>query len=908
MKQMKKTAVTGILLLSLLSAAFISSAEKKENHEPSDTSITVIDRKAQLRIFNVYRTPVVIGKDGTFKRAYVPRMHRGKLQKNWIPEYQSPMPEENWRAAGFNDSEWKRSRLPVEKYRGQISGRKLGALHHATPNSIICARAKFLVNDPDRTENLHMSAKFVGGIAVFVNGKEVTRSYLPEGELKEDTLADKYPDDLYITEDGKYLQHIMKRMKNKKRWARRFRYLNDIEIPSSMLRKGINVVAVQIHRAPVNEDATTVTRRHYSGMFRVPGLWAYAGLHELTITAPAGSAVISNTGRPRGIQVWNCPRHATLSVNSYGDLGDPGSPIEIDAVRNGAFSGRFVISSTDTIENLSVSLSSLKAQSGTGELSGNTAVLRCGRRSRPSETQRHAHLFDGLHPTIPERIPALNKRFRIAHRKYVTCKGALLPVWITVKPPKGTPAGLYKGTVTVEADGLEKLNIPVRCTLHGWTLPDPIDYRVRNLNVFSPYSLALHYKVPLWSEEHLKLIEQSFNLMAAINARRVDIDCVPVLRARSAPLEHTMFRLVPKKDGKGYTYDFSIAEKVFDLIEKTMKAPLPLQINCWGDDRKRDKNKKVYRAWAVSNKHVPVLDPEKGNLSSVDNPPPGSEENYKFWKPILDELRTRIKKRGWLSAAALGHQSYCWQPAPAQVDIAHRIWPDAVWNFSAHSGTLNGRFKGTKNLVMITRYSECVWTAGKPRHRGYRRLLKPGRDKSIWNYSARNQHSDNSSLFRLLLKPEDMILRGHDGLGYMCTDFLPIKHPKRKGHYYLLNTKVGNVLGNSTRSFLAAGPDGPVATGRYEMFREGVQICEAILYLQRTLDAKKITGDLAKRVNAYLDSRSQFFLKGWHVNRSQSDRKLFALTAEAAGQIQTGEATTKTDEQKTDTDKKEQGE
>jgi hypothetical protein len=484
---------------------------------------------------------------------------------------------------------------------------------------------------------------------------------------------------------------------------------------------------------------------------------------------------------------------------------------------------------------------------------------------------------------VPDRIPLFKKRLRLRYRRYVNCDGAVLPLWVTVDVPEHAKPGLYKGTVTVRATGLKETVLPVHCHVYGWTLPDPVDYRVRQLNIFSPYSLALHYKVPYWSDKHLKLIEQSYRLMAAINARRVDIDLVPVLRARSAPIEHSMLRLVPKKDGKGYTYDFSIIERIFDAVEKRMQAPLPLQVNCWGDDRKRGKDKKVTRAWAVSNEHVPVLDPETGNLSSIPNPPPGSEENYKFWKPILDDLRKRIEKRGWWKAVAIGHQSYCWQPAPEQLDVARRIWSDGVWNFSAHSGTLNGVFKGAKGAVMLVPYSECVWTQGRLAPRGYRRLLEPGRDESIWNSSSRNGHYDDSGLFTLLLKPEEMILRGHDGLGYMCSDFLPIQ--RKKGRYYLLNSKVGNVLGNSTRSFLAAGPEGPAPTGRYEMFRDGVQLCEAMIYLQRALDAKKVQGELAKRVNAYLDKRSQRFLKGWHVNRPSLDRELLALAADVEAAV-----------------------
>jgi hypothetical protein len=65
------------------------------------------------------------------------------------------------------------------------------------------------------------------------------------------------------------------------------------------------------------------------------------------------------------------------------------------------------------------------------------------------------------------------------------------------------------------------------------------------------------------------------------------------------------------------------------------------------------------------------------------------------------------------------------------------------------------------------------------------------------------------------------------------------------------------------------------------MFREGVQCCEAIFYLQRALDTKQIEGELVERVDAYLDERSAKFLKpDWPVDRRDLDRRLFALAAE----------------------------
>ena len=505
---MAMNGISRIVVAVGVLATVCSHAEETEAKQPEE--IVVVDKRTQLRVFSVYRTPVVIGRDGNFKQAFVPG---GRGKRNPIEDYQSPLPDAGWRSPAFDDAEWTRTRAPVEKGRGQISGRNPGALHFATVNSIICARAKFIVDDPAQAGDLHLALTYVGGAAVYMNGREVTRLHLPDGEIKPDTLAGRYPDDLYITADGKYLLNRQQDMSEdeKQRFQERFRRARDIVIPAALLRKGLNVLSLELHRAPVNEAVQTVTRRVFGGVYRMPGVWAYAALTDLKLTASPGAAVTANVARPKGVQVWNCAPFDTISVNSYGDPGDPGAPIEIDAVRNGSFSGRFVVSSDATIDELKVALSPLRLHGGSAALDGEAVFLRRGRRATPAETSREEHLFDGLDTEVPKTVKAVIGKFQVGVKwewKYHYGDGAVLPLWITVTPPKDVLAGLYEGTVTVAAQGLVPLRIPVRCTVHDWTLPAPADYRVRSLNIFSPYSLAMHYKVPLWSDEHFKLIER----------------------------------------------------------------------------------------------------------------------------------------------------------------------------------------------------------------------------------------------------------------------------------------------------------------------------------------------------------------------------------------------------------------
>jgi hypothetical protein len=58
-----------------------------------------------------------------------------------------------------------------------------------------------------------------------------------------------------------------------------------------------------------------------------------------------------------------------------------------------------------------------------------------------------------------------------------------------------------------------------------------------------------------------------------------------------------------------------------------------------------------------------------------------------------------------------------------------------------------------------------------------------------------------------------------------------------------------------TRYMLLPGPDGPVSSVRFEMMREGVQECEARIFVEEALTEGKISGALADRCRQLLGRR-----------------------------------------------------
>ena len=257
---------------------------------------------------------------------------------------------------------------------------------------------------------------------------------------------------------------------------------------------------------------------------------------------------------------------------------------------------------------------------------------------------------------------------------------------------------------------------------------------------------------------------------------------------------------------------------------------------------------------------------------------------------MLDETRKKIEARKWFDVTTVGHNSYCFSPHPLVVDACKQIWPDGRWSYTAHNGTVgeNGAsFPGTdKNGSMPIFNADCVWTAPPPSLRGYARLLKPWKGYWCFTYRGTRSHCDIVEVRNI---PEMEMLRGLNGWSDFGVDFFPVKDARGRKAF------VGNGRGtggpdDGTIALLAPGPDGPVATERFEMLREGMQITEAVLFLHRAADGGLIDGDLKARVNSYLDDRAVNMIHGWLSGcaRSEYDAKLFALAGEVAGKLPTG--------------------
>jgi hypothetical protein len=857
---------------------------------PAQTGTVVLSNDSYVRAFLAFRTPVFVTKEGEVKVVLEP----GAKDPKPLADFQSPLPPADWIKPDFDDSAWDLQRSPVEVAPPWWGGDS--ALHIAPTNSVIHLRWKFLVDDPARVRDLKLAVEYVGGVVVRVNGQELTRAHLPAGELKPETLAEKYPDDLYVLEGNKMLQQrwpgepLSARSPFKEQiplLERRYRKLTDQAVPEKLLRKGTNVLTLEVRRAPTNEAVIRAERFKEGAMSTKQGIWAFAGLRNMRLTAAPGSGVAPNLERPKGVQVWNVTPFRTVSSYDYGDPAEPLRPVGVAAVRNGVFSGRLMVSSDQAVKGLKVAVTDLTAAEAGGKIPASAVRVRCAVPgvAIPYSQWAPPHRFDALLDAIPAEIPPI--KAPPPHENYLcepisrpgVTSGALAPLWLTVRVPRDAKPGKYEGTVNVSADGLKPTAVPLQLTVSDWTAPDPKDFRMQHFAYLSDDAVAKHYGVPLWSDKHLELASKSLALMAEINSRQVIANLAINFYGGNkggadSSNEESIVRWIKQEDGS-FKYDFTVFDKYLGMVAKTIGKPSLLRVNCWGEVSKKDGKMLHNGVTSVSR-----LDPATGKVEPMEQPVPGTEESYAFWKPVLDEVRKKVEARGWWDVTAIGHNSYCYPPVPEVVSMYKRIWADGTWSYTAHNGTLGMRFSAVeKGVSMPVRQADSVWTLGQLKARGQRALLQPR--PNIWCFTWRSSMRDYSELTLLRTIPEDEIMRGQDGVSDFGADLFPVKGAN--GRFYC----VGNGRGTggpscSTLAMLAPGPDGAVATERFEMLREGTELSEAILFMEKALLDKKIGGDLEGRVNRCLDERAEAFLKGWSAGRFDRDVSLLALAGEVA--------------------------
>jgi hypothetical protein len=838
----------------------------------------VLDTSGFWRLSLTLRTPVI--RDGDALREV-------GAACNTAP------PPKDWNETGFDDSAWVRlAGAPLASWSNwdPAARANVGFIYcHGSSLALaqLCLRGKFHVDDPAAAGGIKLAVCYRGGAAVYVNGRELVRSHLPkEGPLGPDTPAEAYPREAYYLEDGRLPEGYGRKGSTSPRLQLRLRTI-EAAIPPEMLRKGSNVLAVALFRAPLSKDVYEKLKplKHERDYL----LWDVCGLHSLRLTAPATARLRPNATRPAGVQVWNS---SLLNIDTdldWGDANETLRPIRIVGARNGAFSGKAVLGCDGAMAEVKAAVSDLAGPAG-AVIPAAAVRLRFAIADLPRAAAEQ-NRFDSLWETPPAEVPVRRKP---AHPAWVrtlpgqpaAVYGAVLPVWVTVQVPADARSGEYRATLTLRATAPGRANappafgvaggtpapqtkefsVPLELRVSDFKLPDPKDYRTFVEIVESPDTLALEYKLPLWSEAHWAHVEKSLALAGQASAKTCYI---PLICETNLGNEQSMVRWIEQGEHK-YGYDFTIVERYLDLVRRHQGPGTLVCFYVWdnfleggqfnGDIKFEPQQAREDRlAYAGKGPQVTVL--RAGVPARLRLPQYSDAAARPLWEGLARELRQRMHRRGMEANMLLGLATDS-VPAPAVVAFWKDLLSGVPWASHAHS------FRDVLHGVPVA-YSSAVWPPRFISFDGTSRLgWKNPRLMVQFARDVTDLHPP--TVFRLI--GEHNIGGDQRGFGRFGGDFWPLLKPGGQGgdtsvsgrfpkaNWRNLNVKV---------ALLGAGPQGPVATARFELLREGIQECEARIFIEQALAGGKLPPALAASCQALIAARNRALVMGLSPHKQE---------------------------------------
>jgi len=320
-----------------------------------------------------------------------------------------------------------------------------------------------------------------------------------------------------------------------------------------------------------------------------------------------------------------------------------------------------------------------------------------------------------------------------------------------------------------------------------------------------------------------------------------------------------------QKGPNRYDYDFAVMEKYLDAAEKNQGKPTIVVLYAWDvymadpatggfdaqwqAERMRGGKGGVYDLGPV----VTTWDPAAGKAGRLVLPRYVDGNSEALWKPLYEQLRARLAKRGLDKCVMLGMITDVW-PSKPDAEFLAKMAPGVGWVAHTHS------YGGGPMLhkVAPVSYKTAVWAIAHAVDKG---LMGWKMDTLLARY-WRQAGFDSYPAGQWRHLSEFAVTGNQRGTGRLGGEFWPVvkdksgqKKERIYGRYPQSNWRNLDIY----VSLLAPGPKGPMVTHHYVNFVEGVQEAEARIAIERAMtDAAtkdKLGDDLASRCQDALGER-----------------------------------------------------
>lgn len=350
---------------------------------------------------------------------------------------------------------------------------------------------------------------------------------------------------------------------------------------------------------------------------------------------------------------------------------------------------QLVISSGIDLESVSVETSPLTHSSGKSRLADDRLlkgfvryVMTDGLNKEGTGSCGHRpdlSLFDSTLVADPIDHLALTLPM-----KAKTSQGYWIRVWI---PEDATP-GQYNSTVTVKNKETVIGRLQLQVYVQNRTLPAPSEWAF-HLDLWqNPFAVARYHQVPVWSEEHFKLLEAEMKPYADAGGKVITTSIMhhPWSAQTYDPFE-TMITWVKRIDGT-WLFDYTVFDK---WVQFMMDMGVKKEIGCYS-----------MIPWKLSFQY---FDQATNSLKELKTKP-GEKEYHDLWVNMLKDFAAHLKAKGWFE---ITHIAMDERPMPDMLE-AFKIIREADPHFNVSlAGALHAELSDELNdycVAIADKYPE----------------------------------------------------------------------------------------------------------------------------------------------------------------------------------------------------------
>ncbi|MCC5848975.1 MAG: hypothetical protein JJU29_12890 [Verrucomicrobia bacterium] len=681
-----------------------------------------------------------------------------------------------------------------------------------------------------------LDVAYRGGVVVYLNGVEIVRGHLADGDEVQDIIAEPYGKEAWFADLDDEKPIIGGEAHQHADWLNehRVRRLNHVELPAEHLRAGLNVVAILVNSTsePLNHTG------HFQGAnwprIRRGAHFMPMGLVAAELRASGEGFHAPTTTHPDGVRIWASSPLYDITPNSSPSQGDEDATLRLIGPRGGQASAPIVASSTRPIATPEVSVSDLTGEGGNIPASAVRVMFA-------SRVHRDAIGADDGFESSTYSVLGTNPTPDSTHQ----------PVWLVADIPADAAPGLYRGSVEVRAGGVSR-TVPIELSVGAYALPDNRDFVTFVGMLHIPDNTARRYQLEMWSDAHFERLGQVFDLLAGVGNRALQL---PLALGSFVGGQDSIVHWV-EEDGQ-MRPDFTLLERYLRLYDERVGEPRVLGMYIWSVAQPADEQRN--RVMQVTRRNA------DGSTEMITLPPVESDEGKVVWRPFFDGIRALVKDLGWHEDALLISSAHDAKPPEATVKALQELAPGVKWNLWSHSRGYRARESTFTLNGMEVGFHEEPWSPGR-RQRDNGTI--GGWDHYFPQSSAARFHfhtlggDDDTS--RPMVAYRNLATGnvagaaggGHGnrtfwGFSRFQFDYWPVPRQEDAGRYLrLLNARGYVNLMRNHEFLLAPGAEGPQPTVMYQQIREGLQETEARLILEIALSREDLRGQLGDELES----------------------------------------------------------